>query len=375
MLRAGFEVERRDFTVRVTLTAGAGERLALYGASGAGKTTVLEAIAGLVELSEGSIELGGRLLASGGRRRDRHHLPTHRRRVGLLRQEPSLFPHMSVRANLAYGQALAPSRNPPVAQARCFAGSGRRSPGGDAARLREMAERLGIASLLAERPAGLSGGERQRVALGRALLAEPELLLLDEPFEGVDWPTRQELASVVTSETAARGVPALLVSHDLAEAQAFGSLLGVIDAGQLLQLGPPGEVFARPATRRVAELLGYRSFLRVAAADGRVLAVHPASVARAGDAPAGSVVAGCVVAGCVVAGCVVAGRVVRATPRLGGFEVVLDAGDAGELVCHLSPGEAPVHGERLSVTVPGEPAFGERGELVEPAAEARGFRL
>jgi molybdate transport system ATP-binding protein len=162
VLDADVEVDRRDFCVRAELRIRPGERLALFGPSGAGKTTLLEVIAGLVRPRRALITLAGRVLTSTAP--PLAAVPPWRRRVGLLRQDPGLFPHLSVRANLGYGPAADRS----------------------GAELTQLAGVLGIGNLLAAMPARLSGGQAHRVALGRLLLARCDALLLDEPYAGLD---------------------------------------------------------------------------------------------------------------------------------------------------------------------------------------------
>jgi ABC-type sulfate/molybdate transport systems ATPase subunit len=239
VLSAAVEVRRRDFLVCAELAVAPGERLALFGPSGAGKTTILETIAGLVRPQHAQITLGGRILTSTVP--PRADVPPWRRRVGLLRQDPGLFPHLPVRANLAYG------------------------PGADGhgADLRALAGRLGIEGLLEAMPARLSGGQQHRVALGRLLLARCDTLLLDEPYAGLDASLRRGLTDLVRTLVADRAVPAVLVAHELEEAQAFADRLAVIDRGVVLQCGAPGDVVRHPASRRVAELVGYLGFVPV----------------------------------------------------------------------------------------------------------------
>ena len=239
MLSAAVEVDRRDFPVCAELAVAPGERLALFGPSGAGKTTILEAVAGLVRPRRAQITLGGRVLTSTAP--PRADVPPWRRRVGLLRQDPGLFPHLSVRANLAYGP-----------------GAGSHSP-----ELGALAARLGIEGLLDAMPARLSGGQQHRVALGRLLLARCDALLLDEPYAGLDASLRRSLTDLVRALVADRRVPSVLVAHELDEAQAFADRLAVLDQGVILQSGAPGDVVRHPASRRVAELVGYLGFVPV----------------------------------------------------------------------------------------------------------------
>ncbi|HEY6491808.1 MAG TPA: ABC transporter ATP-binding protein [Trebonia sp.] len=326
MLNADVEVDRRDFTVRVELAVADGERVALFGPSGAGKTTVLEAVAGLVALRRGFVELGGRTLtATGG---GQIAVPPWQRRVGLLRQDPGLFPHLSVQGNLTYAKSASP----------------------DAAELDEIAAKLGIDGLLTAMPARLSGGQRHRVALGRLLLAHCDALLLDEPFASLDATLRRALTALVKDLVAERAVPTLLVTHQLSDAQAFADRLAVMDRGVVLQAGAPDEVVLAPASRRVAELVGYLGF--VPAADGLVAGVHPDRVA-AGAEPA--------------RGLVVTGTVIAARPSGAGWEADMRAGDAA-FTCYL-PGRPA--GAELSVTLLNPPYFGPDGARVESGLSVR----
>lgn len=256
MLDARVELRRTGFGLDVALAVGPGERFALWGPSGSGKTTVLEVIAGLQPLDGGWVRLDGQELSrvEGGRRLE---VPAWRRGVVLLRQAPSLFPHLDVRSNLTYAGAVEP------------------------ARLDRMVDTLEIGDLLSRSPGRLSGGQAQRVALGRALLSPHRALLLDEPYSGLDARLRATLGALVRDELRRSGVPGVLVAHELADAQAFADRLGVLDAGHLLQVGSPAEVVRRPADRRVAELVGYEGFVPH---EGRVVAVHPERV-RTGARP------------------------------------------------------------------------------------------
>ncbi len=165
--------------------------VALTGASGAGKTSVLNAIAGLVRPVSGRVAVDGHVLFDSTAGID---VPTHRRRVGYVFQDARLFPHRSVRANLLYGR------------------HGRR--GGDAAfGLDAVVELLGIGQLLERRPANLSGGESQRVAIGRALLSQPAILLLDEPLSSLDQPRREELIPYLQRVRDETRLPMVYVSH------------------------------------------------------------------------------------------------------------------------------------------------------------------
>ena len=331
MLDVDIEVDRREFTVAARFHVAPGERLAFFGMSGAGKTTVLEVIAGLLSPRRGHVAVAGRTLTQTGP--PSHSVPVWRRRVGLLRQDPALFPHLSVRQNLSYARGAA-SRD---------------------AELAELAQRLGIDGLLDARPAALSGGQAHRVALARLLLAHCEALLLDEPYTGLDSVSRRQLTMVLRELVAARGIPAVLVAHELAEAQAFADRIAVLDRGTIIQIAAPHEIVRRPAARRVAELVGYRGFAPVAA-DGSaaVAGVHPGRV-QAGAHPA---------AGVVLRGTIEAWR-----PLGAGWEADIDVAGS-QIYCHFAE-QAAAEGEPLTFTAIDAPVFGANGQLLPRTEEVR----
>lgn len=348
MLEADVEVDRRNFTVRAALTVAPGERLALFGPSGAGKTTLLEAIAGLVTPRRARITLAGRMLTSTDK--PVTALPPWQRRVGLLRQDPGLFPHLSVRDNLRYGRAGAMS--PARPGGRSWAGPRRDATAIVAAELAELTGILDIDGLLTAMPARLSGGQAHRVALGRLLLAHCDALLLDEPYTGLDTSLRRTLTDLVVALVARRRVPAILVAHELAEAQAFADRLAVLDQGTVLQAGAPDEVVLRPASRRVAELVGYTAF--VPAADRMVAGVHPDRVIDGSHPDQGLVLTG------VVDSCRPAGALWEIALRTGGVTVT------GRLP------EARPAGRELVVTATCPPCFGQDGAAVMASEAAFG---
>jgi len=250
VLDADFEVSRRDFPVAARIRLEAGERISLLGASGAGKTTILEALAGFLPLVRGEIRLAGRPISKAGHRAGAARL----RRVGLVSQGSALFPHLTVMQNICY----APGADPAVGNAR--------------------AASLGLQAMLGSRPAALSEGERRRVALARALTAGCQLLCLDEPFSALDRPLAEELRRQVAAELDALSVAAILVTHDLEEAQAFATRIAVLSRGAILQMGDSVRLLHNPGSTAVARLLGYRgSLLR----GTRRILVHPDLVRRA----------------------------------------------------------------------------------------------
>ena len=319
MLALDIEVRRRDLTVAVAFDVGPGERFALFGPSGAGKTTILECVAGLVEPRRGSVGLAGRQLWSSEGAR----VPYWEREVALVRQDPALFPHLSVRQNLFYaGDRVEP------------------------ATVERLVSALELGRLLDVAPARLSGGQARRVALARALATSYRAVLLDEPYTGLDASLRRAVTSLVIEEVTGRGAPAVLVSHELPETQAFADRLGVIDGGRLLQVSTPREVVLRPACRRVAELVGYRSFVACA---GGELGVHPERVIPGADPGAGVVLSG---------------EVLARRPSGVCFEVDLAVG-AAVVTCRLDRDPGPA-GTAMEVTALDPPAFGPDGVLVDP---------
>ncbi|WP_185984942.1 molybdenum ABC transporter ATP-binding protein [Aureimonas mangrovi] len=189
---------------------------ALFGPSGCGKTTILRALAGLQRL-EGHILVGDE-----DWQRGRSFLPTHRRAVGYVFQEASLFPHLSVRRNLTYGQ--------------------RRAKGADhAIRFDDVVELLGLSRLVDREPAHLSGGERQRVSIGRALLSQPRLLLMDEPLAALDRMAKDEILPYFEALHAELRIPILLVSHDIAEVERLADHLVLMREGRVVSSGPVNE--------------------------------------------------------------------------------------------------------------------------------------
>ena len=331
MLDADVEVDRREFIVRARLQVALGERLALFGPSGAGKTTLLEVIAGLVPPRRGLISLGDRVLTSTAL--PVTALPPWKRRVGLLRQDPGLFPHLSVRDNLCYARTASPSGS----------------------ELSGLASVLGIESLLSAMPARLSGGQAHRVALGRLLLAHCDTLLLDEPYTGLDTSLRRTLTNLVGSLVADRSIPAILVTHELADAQAFADRLAVIDRGELLQVGEPNEVVRHPASQRVAELVGYLGFVP---SGEKVAGIHPERV-LAGAFPGRGLVLSGVVAAC--------------RPVGAGWEADLRVGEA-TITCRL-PDKPPMSDGEFTITVLDPPYFDSDGSGLHTRATESGAVL
>jgi len=236
-LRLDLSLPLRSFDLELALEVGR-ETVALVGPSGAGKTSVLRAVAGLARPSRGTISCGDVWFDS-ARGVDRR---PEQRSVGFVFQEYALFPHLSVQQNVTFGAG--------------------RSDG--------LLRRLRIEHLAGARPGELSGGERQRVALARALAREPRVLLLDEPMAALDPHTRGSVRGELHDLLRELGLPALLVTHDFEDAAALADRVGVLVEGRLRQLAPPAELLGSPADPFVAEfaganvLSGSRSLARMA---------------------------------------------------------------------------------------------------------------
>lgn len=214
----------------VDLRVGPGEYFVVVGPSGSGKSTLLRLVAGLETLTGGRLRIGGRDVTDRAPRE---------RGVAMVFQHPALYPHLTVRDNLAFGP-----------RAR---GAGRSEV---RARVEEVAAALGVDGLLERRPATLSGGQRQRVALGRALATRPAVYLLDEPLSALDPPLRASLRDVLKDLRRLTEATFLHVTHDQAEALALGDRLGVMEQGRLAQVGDPRAVYDRPASRSVGRFVG-----------------------------------------------------------------------------------------------------------------------
>jgi molybdate transport system ATP-binding protein len=242
-LLAQVVVRRDGFSLDVSLTAPAGEVLAVLGPNGAGKTTVLRALAGLLPLTGGRISVGGRVWDDPAAAL---FVPAADRAAGLVFQDYRLFPHLTVVDNVAFAP-----------RAR---GARRGAARADAV---QWLRRLGIDDLAQRRPAALSGGQAQRVALARALASSPRLLLLDEPLAALDARTRLDIRSELRNHLAAFGGPSLIVTHDPLEALILADRILVLEAGRVVQQGPPALVARRPATEYVARLMGLNLYTGV----------------------------------------------------------------------------------------------------------------
>ena len=250
MLKATVLKRRDGFTLHAQLEAPTPGVIALFGRSGCGKTTLINLISGLLEPDEGRVELNGAVLTD---TRAGISIPVEKRRIGYVFQDARLFPHLSVLANLRYGEKRAHS------PARVIV-------------FDEVIALLGIQSLLARRPHQLSGGERQRVALGRALLSQPTLLLLDEPLAALDAARREEVLPYLEALRDRLSIPMVYVSHQFEEVLRLATHVVLMEAGSVVAQGSLTEVSVRPELRAIVgtEAVG-------AVLDGRVTRVDPNS--------------------------------------------------------------------------------------------------
>lgn len=240
------------FELRLDWEVAPGRALVLFGPSGAGKTTALRAMAGLLRPAAGRVEIDGRAVYDSAAN---IWVPAHRRRVGYLTQQYHLFPHLNVAQNVGYGPA---------------------ADGDDRQRrIGELLESFALSGLERRYPWELSGGQQQRVALARALATQPRLLLLDEPFAALDAglrrTVRQELRQYISRAGLDYGpAPVILVTHDREEALSLGDEAQVIDGGRAIARGAPVEVLGQPGQAAVARLVGVENLFRM-----RVDSRHP----------------------------------------------------------------------------------------------------
>jgi iron(III) transport system ATP-binding protein len=224
-------------TQAISLVVGKGEIVALLGPSGCGKTTTLRLIAGFEAPDSGSIEIGGRIVAS-----ERISVPPERRGVGMVFQDYALFPHLTARENVAFGL-------------RSWNAERRRD------RIEEALDMVGLSELEGRYPHELSGGQQQRVALARALAPSPQVVLLDEPFSNLDADMRAQMRQEVRRILHQAGTTAIFVTHDQEEAFMIADRVGVLNQGRLEQIDQPDVIYHTPASRFVARFVGSADFI------------------------------------------------------------------------------------------------------------------
>src|SRR5687767_13199599 len=227
----------------VSLAIDKGLLVCLLGPSGCGKTTTLRLVAGFIEPNEGTIRVGGRTISSPARTE-----PPERRNMSMIFQSYALWPHMTVFENVAYGLRL---RNLPRQDVK--------------RRVEGILAVTKLAPLAGRYPGELSGGQQQRVSLARALVVEPEILLLDEPLSNLDANLREEMRFEIRRLHEAFGITTLYVTHDQAEAMVISDRVAVLEHGRLVQVGTSEEIFERPRTRFVAEFIGRTNLVEAVA--------------------------------------------------------------------------------------------------------------
>lgn len=233
----GLRMEFTGFALQnINLLVGNEEFFTLLGPTGAGKTLILEAIAGVTPIHGGSIRLGGR---------DVTRLPPEERGIGIVYQDYALFPHLSVKENVVYGLRY------------------RRKDSKESSRWVDwLMDRLEIGPLANRSPPTLSGGEKQRVSLARALAVRPSVLLLDEPLSALDPNFREEIRGLLKELHKELRISFLMVTHDFGEALFLGERAAIINSGRIEQVGPVSEVFRKPSSPFVAEFVGMRNVFR-----------------------------------------------------------------------------------------------------------------
>lgn len=229
MLRLSIVKRREAFSLHASLDAPTPGVVALFGPSGCGKTTLINIISGLLRPDEGRVELDGVVLTD---TRERIRVPVERRRIGYVFQDSRLFPHLGVLANLRYGLRRAPRQSRAIG-------------------LEEVLALLGLEPLLGRRPHQLSGGERQRVALGRALLSQPRLLLLDEPMAALDAARREEVLPYLERLRDRLSMPMVFVSHQLEEVLRLATHVALMQGGQIVASGSLSDISLRPELRAI----------------------------------------------------------------------------------------------------------------------------
>ena len=236
VLDVDVRVARGSFDLDVSFTLAEGRTLAIVGPNGAGKSSLVGALAGFVECTGGRILEGDRVLTDVPLGVD---VPMDQRRVGVVFQDHLLFPHLTVLQNVAFG---------PRSVGRADA----------TAHATEWLDRLGIASLAAQRPRQLSGGQAQRVALARTLAADPSVLVLDEPFASLDVEVRDDVRAEVARHLGGLGGHTILVSHEIDDVAALADEVLVLESGRVSQRGTLAEIEAAPATAYIRRLLSGR---------------------------------------------------------------------------------------------------------------------
>ena len=329
----------------VSLEVRPGELVCLLGPSGCGKTTTLRVAAGLEAPRHGRVTLNGRLVSGQG-----IHLPPEERNVGFLFQDYALFPHLDVLGNVAFGLT---GLSRPARRERAL----------------QMLEQVGMTSHASHWPHQLSGGQQQRVALARALAPSPRLMLLDEPFSGLDKRLRDQVRDETLHVLKSSRVSTLMVTHDPEEAMFMADRIAVMRAGRVVQMGRPDELYGNPCNPFVASFFGEVNLVEATAAAGMV-------ATAVGAFPAGALPDGAAASVLIrpealslAAAADGAGTVLASRPLGRSSLVHLLVTGAHAAPCHLHARVVgrtpPVEGERVSVTVDGSQVFIYPAETAE----------
>ncbi|MBG6213883.1 MAG: ABC transporter ATP-binding protein [Cryobacterium sp.] len=266
LLEARLALTRGDFEIDLGLTLAAGDVLALLGPNGSGKSTVLELLAGLLAPDSGTVTLDGAGLTG-----PKRFIPPEKRGIGLLGQDPLLFPHLNARANVMFALQVGESSALNRAQARRVAD--------------DWLDRVGLGGRGDSKPGELSGGQKQRVALARALAAGPRVLLLDEPLAALDAETAPHIRQLIREQLAATQTSAIVVTHDVVDAVVLANRVAVLHQGRIIDQGTTTAVLQAPRNPFVAALAGVNLVVgtvcgdAVEAPDGRIFRVRPADAA------------------------------------------------------------------------------------------------
>lgn len=230
-----------DFTAvdKVSIEIEKGEFFTLLGPSGCGKTTLLRAIAGFNKMDAGEIAFSGRVI---------NNVPAHKRDIGMVFQNYAIFPHMTVKENVAYGLKAKKTPRDEIIK-----------------RVAEALDMVQIAPLADRKPSALSGGQQQRVALARAFIIEPGVLLMDEPLSNLDAKLRVQMRTTIKKLQRRLGITTIYVTHDQEEALAISDRIAVMRDGRIMQVGTPEEIYRHPANRFVAGFIGTSNFIECAA--------------------------------------------------------------------------------------------------------------
>ncbi|MEC9310011.1 MAG: ABC transporter ATP-binding protein [Chloroflexota bacterium] len=246
--------EINDFTLDVSWNISPGQALVLFGPSGAGKTTILRAIAGLIRPNSGFIKIGNTVVFD-----NINHIwvPPHKRHVGYMTQQYHLFPHLTVSRNIGYGLS-----NLPKDEIKNT--------------VSDLIATFQLSGLENRYPSEISGGQQQRVAFARALASHPEVLLLDEPFASLDSKIRRTVRSEIRSILSETQIPMILVTHEIEEALAIGDIVQIVESGKTLTIGEPLAILGQPGQERVANIIGVENLIpmqvdSISASDGTMV--------------------------------------------------------------------------------------------------------